>query len=176
MRRLQIPNDAETIAELKAERNRTKDKNVAQRIDYLLMLANGSSCYQVAQQVGRGVRTIERVAHRFIDEQDKKKAEERVKSLANLPKGYKPTVLNEEEQARVAADLRRNPREFGYNQNAWDGKLMSHHIQVTFNKQLRPRQCQRWFHRLGFRQRKPRPVIAKGDPVAQDECKKNFWS
>jgi hypothetical protein len=34
------------------------------------------------------------------------------------------------------------------------------------------RQCQRLFHHLGFRQRKPRPLIAKSDPEAQRKYKK----
>lgn len=168
MRRLRIPNDPITIELLKAERNRTKDKNIAQRIDILLMLASGESCINVAACLVKGTRTIERTAHRFL--------ESGLKGLANAPKGYKPPVLTVEEQALVAEHLRKSPREFGYNRNGWDGILLSHHIQMTFGKQLKKRQCQRWFHRLGFRLRKPRPVISKGDPVAQEECKKNSGS
>ena len=34
------------------------------------------------------------------------------------------------------------------------------------------RQAQRLFHKMGFRQRKPRPVISRGDPVSQEAYKK----
>ncbi|MGH8653570.1 MAG: winged helix-turn-helix domain-containing protein [Gammaproteobacteria bacterium] len=34
------------------------------------------------------------------------------------------------------------------------------------------RQCQRLFRQMGFRLRKPRPVIAKADPAAQAAFKK----
>jgi len=36
------------------------------------------------------------------------------------------------------------------------------------------RQCQRLFTQLGFRLRKPRPMIAHGDPERQKAHKKNF--
>jgi transposase len=34
------------------------------------------------------------------------------------------------------------------------------------------RQCQRLFHQLGFRLRKPRPVIARANPEEQQAFKK----
>ena len=34
------------------------------------------------------------------------------------------------------------------------------------------RQCQRIFHQLGFRRRKPRPLIAQADPEAKAAYKK----
>jgi transposase len=34
------------------------------------------------------------------------------------------------------------------------------------------RQCQRLFHQLGFRLRKPRPLIAQADPERQAQYKK----
>ncbi len=67
---------------------------------------------------------------------------------------------------------RTDPRNFGYGQNLWDGKLLSHHIEKVYHVKLGVRQCQRLFNKLGFRLRKPRPVIAKADEVAQTEFKK----
>jgi transposase len=68
--------------------------------------------------------------------------------------------------------LRLSPREFGYSQNLWDGKLLSHHLSKSYGVQLGERQCRRLFRQLGFRRRKPRPVIAKADEEAQREYKK----
>ena len=63
--------------------------------------------------------------------------------------------------------LRKSPRSFGYLQNLWDGKLLSHHIREEFGVEMGVRQCQRLFRKLNFRRRKPRPLIAKADPLAQ---------
>jgi transposase len=76
------------------------------------------------------------------------------------------------ERSGVAVDLRCSPREFGYSQNLWDSKLLSHHFSKQYGVQLGERQCRRFFHQLGFRRRKPRPVIAKADREAQLRYKK----
>ncbi len=54
----------------------------------------------------------------------------------------------------------------------WDGKLLAHHVAQRYGVPLGVRQCQRLFHHLGFRRRKPRPVIAQADPAAQAAFKK----
>jgi transposase len=54
----------------------------------------------------------------------------------------------------------------------WDGRLLSHHLLKVYGIKLGVRQSQRLFKKLGFRRRKPRPVIAKADGNAQMEFKK----
>ena len=76
--------------------------------------------------------------------------------------------------AEINVDLRKDPGEFGYEQNLWDGKLLMHHIQEKFQTEIGVRTCQMMFHRLKFRRRKPRGVIAKGDPDEQDAFKKTL--
>ncbi|HDL52619.1 MAG TPA: winged helix-turn-helix domain-containing protein [Proteobacteria bacterium] len=63
---------------------------------------------------------------------------------------------------------------FGISTNNWDGKTLSTFIKQQFRVNLGVRQCQRLFRQLGFRLRKPRPIIAKADPIRQQEHKKNF--
>jgi len=73
---------------------------------------------------------------------------------------------------QLGKDLRQPPRVFGYPQNFWDGILLSHHLASVYDVKLGARQCQRLFHKLDFRLRKPRGVIAKADPSAQEAFKK----
>jgi transposase len=61
----------------------------------------------------------------------------------------------------------------GMGTNLWDGKTLSEFIQSRYRITLGVRQCQRLFRQLGFRMRKPRPVIARADPERQEEHKKN---
>ena len=61
----------------------------------------------------------------------------------------------------------------GLKTNLWDGKTLSVFIQERYEVPVGVRQCQRLFRRLGFRLRKPRPVIARADPERQEEYKKN---
>lgn len=70
--------------------------------------------------------------------------------------------------------VRGKPSDVGMHVNLWDGKTLSAWIEKEFGIQLRVRQCQRLFRHLDFRLRKPRPVLAKGDPARQKRHKKNF--
>ncbi|MBI5023492.1 MAG: winged helix-turn-helix domain-containing protein [Candidatus Omnitrophica bacterium] len=92
--------------------------------------------------------------------------------LRDMDKPGRPSVITEDIRHIVDGDLRRQPRELGYSQNLWDGKLLSHHLKKRKGLRLGVRQCQRLFHKFGFRRRKPRPVIASADPVAQAQYKK----
>ena len=74
---------------------------------------------------------------------------------------------------QIGLDLRKNPLDLGYSQNLWNGKLLSHHLKMRYDIDLGTRQCQRIFRKLGFRLRKPMPVIAKGDDAERAKFKKN---
>ena len=92
--------------------------------------------------------------------------------LEDQEKAGRPQRLTPEQVQLVDHDLRQSPREFGYSQNLWDGKLLAHHLEQTQKVALGVRQCQRIFHQLGFRLRKPRPVIARANLEEQEAFKK----
>jgi Winged helix-turn helix len=52
--------------------------------------------------------------------------------------------------------------------NLWDGKTSAEWLRRNWAVELSVRQCQRLFRQLGFRQRKPRPLIAHADPLLQE--------
>jgi len=165
MRRLQVTNAEEMQLALKDEVKKSEEARYNHRCHAVLLVISGQSCYQVATLLGHSPRTIQRWVNQFKDGG--------FDGLRDHFNGGRPARLTEEEQRQIARDLRKPPRTFGYAQNLWDGKLLSYHIQKTFGKVLKVRQCQYLFHKLGFRQRKPRAVSAKADPVAQNVCKKN---
>jgi transposase len=98
--------------------------------------------------------------------------EDGVEGLRDAARPGRRSCLSEEYKEILEQDLRRPPREFEYSQNLWDGKLLSYHLKQKFNVELKVRRCQTLFHELGFRRRKPRPVIAKADKEAQEAYKK----
>ena len=165
MRRLTISNAKEMQLALKDEIKKSEEARYNHRCHAVLQVANGQNCYEVAALYDHSPRTIERWVNQF--------EEGGFEGLRDHPNGGRPARLTELEEEQIAQDLRQSPRTCGYAQNLWDGKLLSHHIQKTFGKELKVRQCQYLFHKLGFRQRKPRAVSAKADPVAQKEWKKN---
>ncbi len=144
---------------LQQEIARSDESRYDHRLHGVLLVCQGLSCYHVAQWLGQDPRTVQRWVHRFERQ-----------GFAGLREGDRPgrpRTLDARQWAEVNRALRRLPRRLGYPQNLWDGKLLAHHLATVHDVTLGVRQCQRLFHALGFRRRKPRPVIAKADPAAQ---------
>lgn len=129
-----------------------------------MLICEGKTCAEVAALFSDGLRTVQYWAKRFN--------EDGVEGLRDAARPGRRARLSEEYKEILAQDLRRPPREFEYSQNLWDGKLLSYHLKQKFNVELKVRRCQTLFHELGFRRRKPRPVIAKADKEAQEAYKK----
>jgi transposase len=164
MRKLKVK-DAEIMRiAVQQEIVRSEESRYDHRLHGVLLVCSGLSCPEVAELLGHGPRTIQYWVRRF---------EERgFAGLEETPRPGRPSLINEEIRTGIGSDLRCSPREFGYAQNLWDSKLLSHHLSKHYNVQVGDRQCRRFFHQLGFRRRKPRPVIAKADQEAQRRYKK----
>jgi transposase len=148
------------------EITRSEDARYDHRLHGILLACSGVGCYEIAALLGHSPRTVQYWVRRF------EKA-----GFAGLREGARkgrPPALDSATLREIGRDLRRDPREFGHAQGLWDGILLRHHIQARYGVSLGVRQCQRIFKRLGFRLRKPRPVIAKADPEAQRAFKKTL--
>ena len=138
---------------------RSEESRYDHRLHGILLVAQGLGCYQVAEWFGQDPRTVQRWVQRF-----------ETRGFAGLQEGERPgrpRTLTDRQWAAVGRALRRPPRQLGYAANLWDGKLLAHHLATAQGVALGVRQCQRLFRQLGFRRRKPRPVIAQADPAAQ---------
>ncbi len=146
------------------EISRSEESRYDHRLHGILLLCQGMSCPEVAGLFGEDVRTVERWVKRF-----------NIGGFAGLAEGERPgrpRRLTERQWSQLENHLRGQPRTFGYEQNLWDGPLLSHHIMNQYGVELSVRQCQRLFRQMGFRLRKPRPLIAQSDPNAQRAYKK----
>jgi len=122
------------------------------------------SARQAALWLDESERTVQRWVNRF----------EQV-GFAGLHEGERPgrpSRLSDEHWHGLEGDLRRSPRDFGFEQSLWDGIVLAEHLRRHYRVEVGVRQCQRLFRQRGFRLRKPRPVIAKADPAAQAAFKK----
>lgn len=158
--------DAETvILILQDEIRRSYEARYDHRLHAILMVAQGISCRNVAQLLGDSPRTVAYWVKRF--------EAEGLSGLADADRSGRPSRLDEQQIQLIELALRSHPSQYGLAGNLWDGKLLSHFIGHQFGVDLGVRQCQRLFRRLGFRLRKPRPLIAKADPERQEAFKKN---
>jgi transposase len=122
----------------------------------VLLVSHGLSCGEVAALLGQDPVTVQRWVNAF-----------NAAGFAGLQEGERngrPARLQPDQWPDLGRVLRQSPRDLGYGQNLWDGKLLAHHLREQHHITLGVRQCQRVFRKLGFRRRKPRPEIAKPDP------------
>lgn len=142
----------------------SEESRYTHRLHGILLVCSGLSCKEVAELFGHSPRTVQYWVRRF--------EKSGFAGLQETAPPGRPAALDEGMLRTLGQDLRRSPRELGYTQNLWDGRLLSHHLVQRFGVSLGVRQCQRLFRQLGFRRRKPRPLIAKSDPETQRIYKK----
>lgn len=164
MRRLEIE-DADIIRiAVQQEIHRSEESRYDHRLHGIMLVCSGFRCSEVAGLFGHSPRTVQYWVHRF--------EKSGFAGLQETPRPGRPRSLDEGIRQDIGQDLRRPPRELGYTQSLWDGRLLSHHLAHRFGVRLGVRQCQRLFRQLGFRRRKPRPIIAESDPEAKQRYKK----
>ena len=149
---------------LQQEISRSAEARYDHRLHGLLFLSRGISTYEVGDLLGHSPRTIQYWFHRF--------QQEGLGGLIDIEGRGRRSSLDPGQRKQVGADLRKPPTAFGYSQGQWDGVLLSHHLNQALGLKIGVRQCQRIFHQLGFRRRKPRGVIAGASPEDQAAYKK----
>ncbi len=165
MQKLQVVNANTMSILIQAKISNNDESRYHHRLHGVLLVAKGHSCSKVAEYFDHSVKTIENWVNRFN--------EGGFEALRDEKRTGRPSFLSDEQLHELSLILRKDPKTIGYNQNLWDGKLLSYHIETTYGITISVRQCQRLFHKLGFRQRKPRPISSKTDPKKQESFKKN---
>jgi len=146
------------------EIQRSDESRYDHRLHGILLVAQGFSANHVAQLLSQSPRTVQNWVQRFNNVG--------FAGLREAERPGRPGRLVDAALESLDQDLRKPPESFGYSQNLWDGKLLQHHLAHQYDVELGVRQCQRLFRELGFRLRKPRPLIAQADPEAQQAYKK----
>jgi transposase len=157
--------DAETVVlGLQDEIRRSQEARYDHRLHGVLLVAQGMSCRHVSELLGDAPRTVAYWIRRFESEG--------LMGLTEEERPGRPRRLNEEQIQEIDAALRKQPTDFGLKGNLWDGKTLSAFVSSRWDVSLGARQCQRLFRQLGFRLRKPRPIIANANPEDQVRVKK----
>jgi transposase len=165
MKPLTIAEAASAVIGLQQEIQRSEESRYDHRLHGVLLVAQGMTCPDVGRLLGDAPRTVEYWVRKF--EKD---------GLAGLREGERPGRpgrLSAAQINEVNRVLRSIPSDAGMQVNLWDGKTLSAWIDKRYGFRLGVRQCQRLFRQLGFRLRKPRPLIAKANPSLQQAHKKN---
>ncbi len=166
MKRLTISEPEAIILGIQDEMRRSPESRYDHRLHGILLVAQGMSCRHVGHLLGDSPRTVQYWVHRFESEG--------FSGLVDGDRPGRPTRLSDEQLDEIGLVLRKAPSDVGLSANLWDGKLLSFYIAQKYNVELGVRQSQRLFRQLGFRFRKPRPLIARADPERQSAHKKTL--
>jgi len=166
MKKLTI-SDPSLVLALQDEIRRSEEARYDHRLHAVLLVAQGYSCRSAAKSLGDPPRSVQYWTSRF---------EERgFAGLQAQLKPGRPRTLEPNQLREIGKVIRQSPRDCGLSVNLWDGKTLSAWIQKKFKVSLGVRQCQRLFRQMGFRLRKPRPMLFhknKNEQVRSDFKKK----
>jgi len=164
IKRITVP-DAETfIAAIQDELSRTKEGRYFHRLAVVLHVLRGASAYEASHAFGFSTRAVEYWINRL--------ASNGLNGLWDGKHPGRPSRLSTSQKQRLRKELRRAPRDIGYDQNLWDGVLLSHHLEKNYSVSLSVRQCQRLFHQMGFSLQRPRREASEVSPFQQKAFKK----
>lgn len=164
MKRLTISDASTIVLGLQDEIRRSEESRYDHRLHGVLLVAQGMSCPEVSHLLGDSPRTIEYWVRRFEEG-----------GLAGLVEGERsgrPRRLSDMQLAEIDSMLRQTPESVGISSGIWDGKGLAAFIKMKYGVILGVRQCQYMFKFLGFRRRKPRPLLARANPELQEAYKK----
>ena len=168
MKRIIIPDPETFIAAVEDEIFRTREGRYYHRLHVVLNVLHGLSCYEAARIYGDSPRSVEYWVRRLLSDG--------LAGLKDQDRPGRPLRLPSSEWQRLREDLLQSPRDLGYDQNLWDGVLLSHHLEKRYGISLGVRQCQRLFHQLGFSLQRPRRQPQEADPARQEAFKKTSTS
>lgn len=168
MRPLTVADAPMVVLGLQNEIRRSGESRYDHRLHGVLLVAQGMKCSEAARILGDAPRTVQYWVNRF--------EEDGLAGLLEAERTGRPTRLGSEQLEELGLALRKSPTDVGLSCHLWDGKAVAAFLEEKYHITLGVRQCQRVFHQLEFRLRKPRPVVGHADPSRQDEYNKNSKS
>ncbi len=163
MRLCQVKEPGNYVQTLQEEIHAHPQGRYHHRLHVVLMALRFKSAREAAELYQEPLRTVQYWMQRFFDQG--------VEGLKNESIPGRPSRLSEQQKQELQQVLMKSPRRVGYSQQNWDGKLLSYHIQESYQLTLKVRQCQYLLHQLGFTLQRPRPMPL-GDPEKKADFKK----
>lgn len=166
MKRIIIPNAETYLTTIEDAISQTQNIRYFHRLEVVRYVLQGHSPYEAAQVFNHSPRSIHNWLHRL--------AGQGLPGLQATPQPGRPPRLSQIELEQLRKDLGHSPQELGYDQNLWDGILLSHHLAHKYSVTLGVRRCQSLFHELGLSLQRPRLQACEANSSKQEVFKKIF--
>ena len=142
---------------LKTALKQAVDKRVFQRVQAVLLVAQGRPITEVADISGVNVRSVYNWVNCYLDQHN-------VAALTDKVRSGRPHVAKKITAARILRELRRNPLRLGYRTTVWTVKLLAKHLSRIYLCTISPRTLRRRMKSMGLRFKRPRYFYEEKDP------------
>lgn len=132
-------------------------KPLFQRVQAVLLVAQGRSVREVAGISGVSVQTVYTWVKRYLKDR-------KVRALETARRSGRPVTASQLTSARILSELRRNPLQLGYRTTIWTVKLLAHRLSQRFDCVISPYTLRRRMKAMGLRCKRPRYVYEEKDP------------
>jgi transposase len=142
---------------LKRGLKHTRDKHMFQRVQAVLLVAQGRAIPDVAHIAGVSLQTVYTWVTRYL-------ASHQVGALQDAPRSGRPQAATPLTPARILREIRRNPLQLGYRTTVWTVPLLTSHLRRLYRCTLSPYTLRRRMKAVGLRCKRPRYVYEEKEP------------
>jgi transposase len=133
------------------------DKRTFQRLQAVLLVAQGRTISEVTEISGVSAKTVYNWVSLYLDQRQ-------VAALCDAPRSGRPPVAKPITAARILRELRRNPLRLGYRTTVWTVELLARHLSQRYWCMISPRTLRRRMKEIGLRCKRPRYFYEEKDP------------
>lgn len=142
---------------LKRALKQTVDKHSFQRVQAVLLVAQGRAISEVAEISGVSVRTVYNWVEFYLDQHQ-------ITALADAPRSGRPLAAQRITTARILRELQRQPLRIGYRATSWTVKLLAKHLSQRYQCAISTHTLRRRMKEIGLRCKRPRYFYEEKDP------------
>jgi transposase len=142
---------------LKKALKRAADKRPFQRVQAVLLVAQGRAINEVAPLAGVSGQTVYNWVTLYL-------ASPQVAALEDSPRSGRPLTATPITSARILREVRRNPLRLGYRTTVWTVPLLARHLSQRYHGSLSPYTLRRRMKASGLRCKRPRYFYEEKEP------------
>jgi transposase len=142
---------------LKKALKRAVDKRTFQRVQAVLLVAQGRAIPEVALIAGVSLQAVYNWVTLYL-------ASRQVAALKDALRSGRPRIAPLITAARILREVRRNPLRLGYRTTVWTVPLLTHHLSRLYQCNLSSYTLRRRMKALGLRCKRPRYVYEEKEP------------
>jgi transposase len=135
----------------------THDARTYQRVQAVLLVAQGRAVAEVAEIAGVRPWAVYDWIRTYLHEHDPA-------SLEDAPRSGRPRAAPAITRERIEREIRRDPVPLGYNSTGWTVALLADHLRQKYGSCPSHRTLRRRMHEMGLRWKRPRYTYATKDP------------